>query len=213
MIDFSTALEASNILDVPSDGLERLQRYVSEIELWNPRYGLINETAEMDVADQIADCFPGVPFLDLALKQSPGPLFDVGSGVGLPGLAYAILRPHGSVVLIDKQAKRCRFLENAALSLGLDNVEIIHGNVLSTNIEAGVVTNRAFTPLDSELAEAMWNRMGVGTTLVAFKGRRVQVERELGNGSWIPDGGRIIPLHQPFLKGERCLYMVQKQVI
>lgn len=66
--------------------------------------------------------------LELAADLRPGPLVDVGSGVGVPGLVLAIARPperRGErVVLVESLAKKARFLAETARELGLEAVEV-----------------------------------------------------------------------------------------
>lgn len=52
---------------------------------------------------------------------------DVGSGAGLPGIPLAILNPHQQWTLLDKSSKKTRFLTQVIATLGLTNVEIVHG--------------------------------------------------------------------------------------
>lgn len=54
-----------------------------------------------------------------------GNIADVGSGGGFPGMILAIMYPKLKFTLIDSIAKKCKFLEDSAKELGLDNVEVI----------------------------------------------------------------------------------------
>jgi 16S rRNA (guanine527-N7)-methyltransferase len=44
-----------------------------------------------------------------AIAARPGPVLDLGSGGGLPGLVLAVRRPDLEVVLVDSAAKRVAF--------------------------------------------------------------------------------------------------------
>lgn len=48
-----------------------------------------------------------------------GSFLDLGSGGGLPGLALAGCWPEANGVLLDSQEKRCEFLEESVIRLGL----------------------------------------------------------------------------------------------
>ena len=50
-------------------------------------------------------------------------MLDVGSGGGLPGIPLAIARPDGASTLVDPSHKKAAFLTQAAIELGLGNVE------------------------------------------------------------------------------------------
>ena len=60
-----------------------------------------------------------------------GPLLDVGTGAGFPGLPLAILEPERPTVLIDSAGKKVRFLKHVIRDLGLEQAEAVHGRVTS----------------------------------------------------------------------------------
>lgn len=74
-------------------------------------------------------------FLDscLILKDIPFSYFenkvvlDLGTGAGFPGIPLAIMLPNTSFTLVDSLNKRIEFLELIVDTLGLTNVELIHG--------------------------------------------------------------------------------------
>ncbi len=57
---------------------------------------------------------------------------DIGSGGGLPGIIIAILNPSKKVTLIDRKTTFVDFLTIAKSELYLDNVDIIHRDVLKS---------------------------------------------------------------------------------
>lgn len=77
--------------------------------------------------------------------------FDLGSGAGLPGIVLAIVLPGCSFGLIESRGRRAGFLELAASTLGLSNVEVIVSRVEDVADTADVATARAFAP-----APASW---------------------------------------------------------
>lgn len=54
---------------------------------------------------------------------------DVGSGGGLPGLPLAMTHPSVSVTLLDRSGRRCDLVRRWVRVLGLDNVDVIQGEV------------------------------------------------------------------------------------
>ena len=54
-----------------------------------------------------------------------GPLVDIGSGAGLPGIVLALVRPELDVTLLEPMERRCRFLAECADKLGLANPEVV----------------------------------------------------------------------------------------
>lgn len=77
-------------------------------------------TAIRDPADAAArhvlDALAGLPAVDAA---PAGPLADVGSGGGLPGLVLATMRPGRETHLIEATARKAAFIAEAAAELGL----------------------------------------------------------------------------------------------
>ena len=58
------------------------------------------------------------------LPQTAGPIADLGSGAGIPGLPLALVRPTAQVTLVDSRERRHFFQREAIRLLGLaDRVE------------------------------------------------------------------------------------------
>lgn len=64
----------------------------------------------------VVDALAGLPAVDAA---PPGPLADVGSGAGLPGLVLAAVRPDRETHLIEATARKAAFIAETAAELGL----------------------------------------------------------------------------------------------
>jgi 16S rRNA (guanine527-N7)-methyltransferase len=80
----------------------------------------VGVTAIRDPAEaatrHVLDALAGLPAVDAA---PPGPLADVGSGGGLPGLVLAVVRPARETHLIESTARKAAFIAEAAAELGL----------------------------------------------------------------------------------------------
>lgn len=76
-------------------------------------------------------------------------LLDIGSGGGFPGMILAILWPDTHVTLLDRSAKKTRFLERSANTLGLANIEVkchdVEAEPLSERFD--FITSRAVAPV------------------------------------------------------------------
>jgi len=59
----------------------------------------------------------------------PEMIWDLGSGVGLPGIPLAIIFPKTSVVLIDRSSSRGDLMKRAVRVLDLANVRVEHGEI------------------------------------------------------------------------------------
>ena len=99
---------------------ERLAALVALLVKWNRVYNLtaVREPHAM-VVRHILDSLVVLPFL------TSGRLLDAGTGAGLPGLPIAIVRPDLSLTLLDSNAKKLRFVRQAATELGLDNLDVV----------------------------------------------------------------------------------------
>jgi 16S rRNA (guanine527-N7)-methyltransferase len=116
---------------------------------------------------------------------------DVGTGAGLPGLVWAIVRPDLQVTLVEPLLRRTTFLEEAVQTLELSNVEVRRGRAeeLHGKQQFDVVTSRAVAPLD-RLSGWCLPLVRVGGRMVAMKGSSAQSEidastsavRRLGGG-------------------------------
>lgn len=99
-------------------------------------------------------------------------VIDVGSGAGLPGLTWALVRQDISVVLLEPLLRRATFLTEAVEELGLqDRVTVVRARAEEKHgLEpAQVVTARAVAPLD-RLASWTLPLTRVGGSVIALKG-------------------------------------------
>jgi 16S rRNA (guanine527-N7)-methyltransferase len=140
-----TAAKQSGLSDVPA---EKLARFVMLMDKWNKAYNLTSVRHVDDMVERhIIDSLVVGPYLK-------GERFiDVGTGPGLPGLPLAIFYPERHFTLLDSNGKRTRFMFQAALELGINNVEIIHSRVEQYQPETGYdgVLSRAFASLSDML--------------------------------------------------------------
>jgi len=85
----------------------------------------------------------------VALPQG-AEVLDIGSGAGLPGLVWALLRPDLRVTLVDPQLRRTDFLDHACAELGVRSVQVrrTRAQELAGVVEADIVAARALAPLD-----------------------------------------------------------------
>lgn len=77
-------------------------------------------------------------------------VIDVGSGAGLPGLVWAIIRPDLTVTLVESMKRRTEFLEEAVELLGLgERVSVVRARAeeVKGSLQADVTTARAVAAL------------------------------------------------------------------
>ena len=109
---------------------------------------------------------------------------DIGSGAGLPGVVWALVRPDLTIVLIESLLRRATFLTECVHSLGLadrvtvvrDRAESVAGGPKSARPgQMDVVTARAVAPLGTLAA---WGTplLAPGGYLLALKGESAAEE-------------------------------------
>jgi len=149
-----------------AEAIGRLEGWLELHQRWSRR---INLTGPADVEELIdrhlLDCAAVLPLLP------PGPLVDVGSGAGLPGLVVAILQPQRRMFLLEVLERRCAFLEQAVVTLGLTNVSVERARCEHWRPPIGLagVLARAVAPLPKLLAMTA-PLLADGTPLLAMKG-------------------------------------------
>lgn len=156
-------------LALPQRAPEQLERYLALLAKWNRTYNLtaIREPERM-VTHHVLDALAVLPQLP---QSAPIRLLDVGSGGGVPGIPLAIARPQWHVTLLDASSKKTSFLTQAAIELGLANV-----NVATARVEAfcasalyDVAIARAFGEL-ADFAAGAARHLAADGVLAAMKG-------------------------------------------
>lgn len=202
-------------LDPGEDRLARLVRYIEEIELWNPAYGLVKAAGNELVVKHVLDSLAALPVLrKLGLPLDR--IADLGSGAGLPGIPLAIFLPGSAVTLVERMEKRVRFLENQKARLGLSNVEIVQSEAEKTPGPYDLVTFRAFRPFsERKLFLSVTKLVKPGGVIAAYKGRLDTAREELAAlapdpvlGPWAAKA-EVLPLSVPFMEEERCLVILR----
>jgi 16S rRNA (guanine527-N7)-methyltransferase len=93
----------------------QLLGYLDLLAKWNKTYNLtaIRERERM-VTHHLLDALAVLPQLP---QQHALRVLDVGSGGGIPGLPFAIVRPDWQLTLVDASHKKVAFLTQAAIEL------------------------------------------------------------------------------------------------
>jgi 16S rRNA (guanine527-N7)-methyltransferase len=110
-----------NNLNLTEEAITKLHTYLLLLKEWN---NVINLTSITDDFDMIM--LHLIDSLAIISHLHGNRLLDVGTGAGLPGIPLAIVLPHTHWTLLDKCAKKTRFLLQMKAELALPNVEIVH---------------------------------------------------------------------------------------
>ncbi|WP_324828955.1 16S rRNA (guanine(527)-N(7))-methyltransferase RsmG [Qipengyuania zhejiangensis] len=129
--------------------MERLALLAEELEKEAPLQNLVAKNSlPQKWVRHIADSVQLAGFAEVGAS----PWIDLGSGAGFPGLVIAAIRPQQSVILVESRAKRIEWLERMADKMGLSNCKVEGRRLeLVETFEAGVISARAFAPLDKLL--------------------------------------------------------------
>lgn len=211
--------------DISSGVLEKLLRYVDELEQWNPVYGFVKAKGQDLIIKHVLDSLGPWRILEDLFSEMDKQfsdnnklrIADIGTGAGFPGIPLAIAFPQRSFLLIERLEKRTRFLENVIYILGLENVEI-HQNTVEDedeNLECAIfIALRPFA--DKKLFRTIWKKIKLGGALCAYKGRIMHAKLELTGLlddpvlSNMAAHAKITPVWVPFLEEERCLVIARK---
>jgi len=118
---------------------ERLERWLDSL-LATPGLTAIRDPAEARRA-LLEDSLRGVELV----RRFEGPVVDVGSGGGVPGIPLAAALPDREVVLLEAQRRKADFLEAAARDF--PNVRVVRGRAEEQPVDLfGVAVAKALAP-------------------------------------------------------------------
>lgn len=157
-------------IEISSQQANRLAALAELVTEWGPGLGLTAIHRPDDVLlKHVADSL----LLATVIGQ-PQSLVDIGCGVGLPGVALAILWPEARVWLVDSRARAAGCALHLAGELRLANVRVCHGRAEEEETSAcvgkvDVVVTRGFSPARG-LVRAAMPYIGERTILAVYSG-------------------------------------------
>jgi len=203
-------------LGVPDPGRVHglMQRYLDELERWNPRFGLVRASDRGElVVKHVLDSLSAWRAVREAVSPVAGAVLDAGSGAGLPGIPLAAAMPDVSFTLLERMARRVSFLRTCGVLLGLRLLRVVQSDLSEADGDFDVITFRAVAPVDRFLSDLGASRVR-WRTIVAYKGRQDRVREEIAAAGRSAAAGvrfAIETLHPPFLSEERCLLIVTRE--
>ncbi|NQZ52773.1 MAG: 16S rRNA (guanine(527)-N(7))-methyltransferase RsmG [Piscirickettsiaceae bacterium] len=185
-------------IDLTTVQIEQLVAYVQLLVKWNKTYNLtsVRDPAEM-ISRHILDSLAILPYL------TGKTLLDVGTGAGLPGIPVAIARPDITVTLLDSNAKKTRFLQQAKAELSLTNVTVVNARIEQANLpKFAMVTARAFATI-KDIIDLAGGHCDDAGCLLLMKGTHPQGELDVIGEQF--EVKEIVPLAIPGSSAERHL--------
>lgn len=191
-------------LDLPTTAQEKLLAYAALLYKWNKTFSL-TAMREQDkaVSHHLLDSLAILPHVPA------GPLLDVGSGGGMPGIPLAIARPELQVTLLDSNSKKTAFLRQVVIELALPNVAVHCGRVEQYHppMRFAAITSRAFAEL-ADFANLSRQLLADEGCWLAMKG--VWPHDEIDR---LPADIRVTGVHRlivPGVEAERHLAVMQR---
>lgn len=191
-------------LTADAAGQQRLLDYLDLLQKWNRSYNLsaVRDPQQM-VYQHLLDCLAALPALDRHLQRGDARVLDVGSGAGLPGVVWALMRPTWSVCCVDAVAKKASFVRQVAAELAVHNLRSEHGRVEQLRLpQVDVVVSRAFASL-ADFTSLTRQHLASGGCWLAMKGKVPDAEIAA-----LPAAVTLFhvePLQVPGLAAQRCL--------
>jgi 16S rRNA (guanine527-N7)-methyltransferase len=186
---------------LPEEAQHKLLAFRDLLLKWNRTYNLTAlRDPDQAISHHLLDSLVILPYI------GGGPLLDVGSGGGLPGIPLAIARPELSVSMVDSVQKKATFLQQAAIELGLKNIQAYHARVEEMQGQYAQISSRAFAEIGLFISLTR-HLLAPGGSWLAMKGVRPDDELQALPADIAVDA--IIPLRVPGLQAERHLIILK----
>ncbi|MCP5468610.1 MAG: class I SAM-dependent methyltransferase [Deltaproteobacteria bacterium] len=171
--------------DVSRGTLDSLESYAKAVMEWNQRINLTGaKSFEQFYQEQVLDNVCALKALEQSIllknifdrhenepqnESKNVQWLDIGSGSGLPGIVWALLRPQEHFILLDSLNKRTTFLEYMKLHVKLDNVEIIRDRF--ENIKWDNFSSKSNSINNSKSSKIkIWNHNNKGLSIFVSRG-------------------------------------------
>ena len=184
---------------------QNLVKYLKLLHKWSQVHNLtaIKDPLAM-VSYHILDSLSILPFL-----ATKGPVLDVGTGAGLPGIPLAIVCTDMNFILLDSKLKKINFVQHVVTSLQLTNVQVVNARIENylANFKMATIVSRAFASI-ATFAKLSNNLADSATLFIAMKGKRDKAMLED-----LPAGFKVIEFASvkvPGLEAPRTLVVFRK---
>ncbi|MDR2078710.1 MAG: 16S rRNA (guanine(527)-N(7))-methyltransferase RsmG [Treponema sp.] len=188
-----------------------LNKYIEVIERFNPSLSLVSATERRElVIRHILDSLAPLGVLRRLVRLTSLQVADVGSGAGLPGIPLAIALPDCFFTLIERKTRRAEFLRNTLSVLGLPNAVVEEREMeKALRFRFGIITFRAFRPLEPAILKKLFRLLVPGGALAAYKGRQEKIAAEMRSAGDLASSWEVISCPVPFLDEERHMVIIR----
>jgi len=131
-----------------------LSKYYELVVKWNKRLHLTTMTKPQEFFERhILES----AFSESLILPSVNQVWDLGSGLGVPGMVIAILRADLDVRLVEASRNKALFLEEAAAHMNLKNVKVIESRfeAIEGLSEESCLTVRAIERMEKMIPEIL----------------------------------------------------------
>lgn len=174
------ASEFQSRAGVSRETCARLQTYHARLLKWQKA---INLVAPSTLGEAWSRHFYDSAQLWSLVEHVEGPLYDLGSGAGFPGLVLAVMG-RKDVHLVESDTRKATFLRETARETGADVT--VHNTRIEDleDADAGIVTARALAALDTLLSLSYPLVSAKNGRCVFLKGGRWEEEVEQARENW-----------------------------
>jgi 16S rRNA (guanine527-N7)-methyltransferase len=173
----------AQLIDVSRETLDKLIVYVELLNKWQRRINLVGPKTLPEVWRR--------HFLDSAqvytyIDNSTGPLLDLGSGAGFPGLVLSIMGIP-NITLVESNQKKCSFLGEVIRQADCD-AQVFKGRIKDYPHKklAETITARALAPLE-DLLTWSYPLLSEGGKCLFLKGETHEQELTAAKKRWTMD--------------------------
>jgi 16S rRNA (guanine527-N7)-methyltransferase len=152
-----------------SSEIDLLPNYYELVLKWNKRLHLTTLTQPQEFFER--HILESV-FTESLILPSVNQIWDLGSGLGVPGMVIAILRPDLDVHLVEASRNKALFLEETAAHLKLRNVNVVESRfeTLAPSPEESCLTVRAIEKMEKIIPEIL--RLGDRSAQILILGSK-----------------------------------------
>lgn len=214
--DFVSRLEERGIT-INERQLDQFENYYKVLVEWNEKMNLTGITERDQV--YMKHFYDSVSLAFYVDMEKVGSLADIGSGAGFPGIPLKICFPHLKLTIVDSLNKRINFLKHVAETLGLEQVELLHGRAEEVARKHGyrdgfdLVTARAVARM-AVLNEFCLPFVKVGGQFAAMKGSNPTEEIDEAARSLKELRGLLSQVHSfslPVEESDRHIVVIDKK--